>query len=108
MFAALAGSAPAGDEEIDSVHSRYVLNGAVALALGGETARLARLGRSFGPAMEKTPYGADFKAITSVETAPRDFAQVLNRVALVDDFEAFMDSYRARLSGTGAEGPAKS
>ena len=73
-----------------------------ALALGGQTRRLAALGRVFGPAMEKTPFAADFRAMTSVETAPRDFAEVMQRVALVDDFQNFIESYRARLTGETA------
>ena len=52
--------------------------------------------------MAETPYAADFKAITSVENSPRDFAEVLQRVALVEDFQAFIESYRARLSGEAA------
>lgn len=99
VFARLGGAVPEGDAELSDKRSRYVLNRAVALALGGESRRLAALGRTFGPAMEATLYGADFTAITSVETAPRDFAEVLERVSQVDDFMAFMDSYRARLSG---------
>ncbi len=108
VFAELAGPVPGADAEIDEQRSRYILNSAVALALGGETNRLSNLGVAFGPAMDKTPYAADFRAITSVDTAPRDFAEVLQRVAAVDEFEAFMDSYRARLSGAETEAPAKS
>lgn len=99
VFARLGGSVPEGDAVLSETRSRYVLNRAVALALGGETRRLEALGRTFGPAMAQTPYGADFKAITSVETPPRDFAEVLERVTQVEDFQAFMDSYRARLKG---------
>lgn len=99
VFARLGGAVPEGDAELSDKRSRHVLNRAVALALGGESRRLAALGRTFGPAMAKTPYSADFKAITSVDTPPRDFAQVLERVSQVEDFMAFMDSYRARLSG---------
>lgn len=99
VFARLGGPVPEGEAVLADQRSRYVLNRAVALALGGKSQRLAALGRTFGPAMEKTPYDADFKAITSVETAPRDFTDVLQRVSQVDEFQAFMDSYRARLSG---------
>ncbi|MBO6785148.1 MAG: hypothetical protein JJ899_18015, partial [Alphaproteobacteria bacterium] len=100
MFAVLAGPVPADGVPLDERASRFVLNNAVALALGGETDRLAALRTTHGAAMEDTPFAADFRAITSVDTAPRDFADVLERVAAVDAFEAFMDSYRARLSGS--------
>lgn len=99
VFARLGGPIPEGDAKLTDQRSRYVLNRAIALALGKNSTRLAALGQAFGPAMATTPYAADFKAMTSVETTPRDFTDVLQRVALVDDFQAFMDSYRARLSG---------
>lgn len=102
VFARLGGGIPEGDAKLSDKRSRYVLNRAIALALAGNATRLAALGQAFGSAMAETPYAADFKAITSVESSPRDFAQVLERVALVDDFQAFIESYRARLSGAAA------
>lgn len=98
VFARLGGPIPEGDSKLTDQRSRYVLNRAIALALGKNSTRLGGLARAFGPAMAETPYAADFKAMTSVDTSPRDFTDVLERVALVDDFQAFMDSYRARLS----------
>ncbi len=76
------------------------MNRAVALALAGETNRLSALATTHGAAMANTAFGADFRILTAVESAPRDFAEVLKRVAKVDDFQAFMESYRARLAGT--------
>ena len=102
VFARLGGPIPEGDAKLTDQRSRYVLNRAIALALGNNSTRLSALGKAFGPAMAVTPYAADFKAMTSVETTPRDFTDVLQRVALVDDFQAFMDSYRARLSGSAS------
>ena len=102
VFARLGGGIPDGDTKLSDKRSRYVLNRAIALALGGNSTRLNALGQAFGPAMAETPYAADFKAITSVENSPRDFAEVLQRVALVEDFQAFIESYRARLSGEAA------
>lgn len=101
VFARLAGPLPQTAETLPSERSRHVMNRAVALALAGASNRLAALGQTYGSAMEKTPFGPDFRIITSVESAPRDFAEVLQRVAMVDEFQAFMDSYRSRLSDTG-------
>jgi tetratricopeptide (TPR) repeat protein len=98
VFARLAGPLPGPEDTLDSKHSRYVMNRAVALALAGESNRLTALALTYGAAMAETPFGADFRVLTAVETAPRDFAEVLKRVAKVDDFQAFMDSYRARLA----------
>lgn len=100
VFIRLAGALPGPGETLDDKRSRYVMNRAVALALAGENNRLAALGKTHGAAMAGTPFGADFRVLTAVESAPRDFAEVLKRVALVDDFQAFMESYRARLAGT--------
>lgn len=107
VFARLAGGLPSGDETLDEKRSRYILNRAVALALGGETNLLAGVARTFGPAMAETPFGPDFRVVTSVSSPARDFAEVLQRVSTVDDFRAFMDNYRARLAGS-PEAPAGS
>lgn len=106
IFARLAGPFPAADEVLDPKHSRHIMNWAVALALSGESNRLAALGQTHGAAMAQTPLGNDFKVITAVESAPRDFAEVLKRAATVDDFQTFMDNYRARLAGTPETSPA--
>ncbi len=106
VFGRLAGPRSGPEESLDPIHSRYVMNRAVALALAGESNRLSALATTYGPVMAKTPFGPDFKVLTAVESAPRDFAEVLKRVAKVDEFQAFMDSYRARLAGTPDATPA--
>lgn len=106
VFARLAGPLPVPDETLAPKTSRFVMNRAVALALAGESNRLSALATTHGAAMAGTPFGADFRVLTAVETAPRDFAEVLKRVAKVDDFQAFMDSYRARLAGAPDTSPA--
>ncbi len=93
----LAGKPPAGDELLSEQRARYVLNGAVALALAGDLDKLARVRRSFGAVMEKTALAADFRIIVAADRTARDFDDVLKRIATVDDFDAFMKSYRKRL-----------
>lgn len=102
VFSRLSGPLPGPDDVLDDKRSRHVLNRAVALALAGEPNRLAALETTHGAAMAETPFGADFRILTAVESAPRDLAEVLKRVAMVDDFQAFMESYRARLAGNEA------
>jgi hypothetical protein len=106
VFARLAGALPGPDETLEPKQSRFVMNRAVALALAGESNRLSALETTHGAVMAGTPFGADFRVLTSVQSAPRDFAEVLKRVARVDDFQTFMDSYRARLAGTPDTAPA--
>lgn len=48
--------------------------------------------------MDATPYGADFQVIASVDSGASDFQEVMRRVTVADDFQAFMEGYRARLA----------
>jgi len=98
VFGRLAGAPPAPGEALDDVHGRYVLSRAVAQALGGDVKGLAALHQKFAPAMAATPYGADFQVIASVDSGAADFQDVLRRVSVADDFQAFMEGYRARLA----------
>ena len=98
IFARLAGEPPADRKTLDDVRSRYVLSRAVALALNGDLPELATLHRRFSPAMAATPYGADFQVIASVDSGAADFQDVMRRISIADDFQAFMDGYRARLA----------
>jgi tetratricopeptide (TPR) repeat protein len=98
VFGRLAGEPPAGRQTLDEVHSRYVLSRAVALALSGDLRELATLYQRFSPAMAATPYGTDFQVIASVDSGAADFQDVLRRISVADDFQAFMDGYRARLA----------
>ena len=58
----------------------------------------AKLHRRFSSAMAASPYGADFQIIASVDSGAADFQDVLRRVSVADDFQAFMKGYRARLA----------
>ncbi len=98
IFARLAGEPPASRQTLDDVRSRYVLSRAVALALNGDLPELATLHRRFSPAMAATPFGADFQVIASVDSGAADFQDVMRRISIADDFQAFMDGYRARLA----------
>ncbi len=98
VFGRLAGDPPARGQSLDDVHSRYVLSRAVALALISDLPEMAKLHRRFSSAMAASPYGADFQIIASVDSGAADFQDVLRRVSVADDFQAFMKGYRARLA----------
>ena len=100
VFGRLAGDPPARGKSLDDVRSRYVLSRAVALALNRDLAGMAKLYGQFSLAMAATPFGADFQVIASVDSGAADFQDVLRRVSVADDFQAFMDGYRARLAQT--------
>ncbi len=76
--------------------ARLVLNAATALTLGSDTAGLATLRNNFGPAMDKTPDAAAFQILTRPESATGlpDRTALLARVAEVDLFQKFLESYR--------------
>jgi hypothetical protein len=93
----LAGPAPVVGEPLSELRARYALNTAVALALAGDQRRLSQVRRAYGPAMEGTPLAADFRIVAAADRTARDFDDVLQRIATVDDFDAFMKNYRARL-----------
>lgn len=98
VFERLAGKPPAAGEPLVDQRSRYVLSRAVALALNGDLQELASLHSQFSSAMAATPYGADFQVIASVDSGATDFQDVLRRISVADDFQAFMEGYRARLA----------
>ncbi|NNE82766.1 MAG: hypothetical protein HKN28_02230 [Alphaproteobacteria bacterium] len=98
VFGRLAGKPPARGQSLDDVRSRYVLSRAVALALSNDLPGMATLHRNFSSAMAATPFGADFQVIASVDSGAADFQDVLRRVSVADDFQAFMEGYRARLA----------
>jgi tetratricopeptide (TPR) repeat protein len=100
VFGRLAGKPPARGQSLDDVRSRYVLSRAVALALSDDLPGMATLYRNFSSAMAATPFGADFQVIASVDSGAADFQDVLRRVSVADDFQAFMEGYRARLAQT--------
>lgn len=96
----LAGDPPARGQSLGDAQSRYVLSRAVALALNNDLPGMATLHRQFASAMVATPFGADFQVIASVDSGAADFQDVLRRVSVTDDFQAFMKGYRARLAQT--------
>lgn len=102
VFKRLIGSRPATDETLDQQRSRFVLNLAVALSLGGDRAALDALRRDFGGAMQRTEFAYDFRVIAADDSTPEDFNSALARVASVDDFQAFLDNYRERLGRSAA------
>ncbi len=101
----LAGPPPGAGGSLGADRSSYALNLAIALALAGEHERLGQVRRDFGPAMTSSQYAHDFRFIASDETPTTDLDALLQRAAIVDDFQAFMASYRERLAAAGRAPP---
>ena len=82
--------------------ARDVLRRAIALSLSGEGEILALMRQDFGVAMLSTPFAIDFRVVTSNQGSAADIRSAIQRVAAVDDFQAFMEQYRGRASGDAA------
>ena len=104
VFRRLIGPAPSSEEALDQQRARFVLNLAVSLSLSGDHRALMVLRRDFGIAMQRSDFAYDFRVIAADDSSPVDFESALARVASVDDFQAFLDSYRARISSSAQPG----
>ena len=94
-----------GDDSFGDEEKRTVLNWAIALSLSGNTAGLDAVRRRFAKQMAEGPYNEAFKVVTSHTAQPiTDFRMLTRKVAEVDQFQAFMTSYRERLLKLRAPG----
>lgn len=87
-----------GSQPLDKDSRRDVLRFAIASSLAGDRTALAELRRSFGERMKGQPEWPAFQVVTAEDR--RDSAEFRNlaaEIAQVDQFEAFMTSYRDRL-----------
>lgn len=93
----LAGSAPQSIAEDPSLQ-RAVLSLGISLALDGGGPGLTSLRQEYGPALQGTPYEEAFVVITSnLPPTSSDYRRVTEKIAEVDQFEAFLQGYRERL-----------
>lgn len=85
-------------QPLDKDSRRDILRFAIASSLAGDRTALAELRRSFGERMQGQPEWPSFQVVTAEDR--RDSAEFRNlaaEIAQVDQFEAFMTSYRDRL-----------
>jgi hypothetical protein len=84
---------------LDDKQGQYVLNLAIALTLSGNERSLNRLRSDYGEAMEASTYREAFRLIASPQTVGLiDYGSIADKVKDVENFQAFMISYRDRLS----------
>ena len=83
---------------------RHALRAAIAYSLSGDAISLDRLRGNLGPKMVGTEDEAAFAVVSQpVGESSVAFAGVAGQVARSDDLAAFLDEYRARYFGDGAE-----
>jgi len=106
-LADVIGPPPAKGAALEGETARLVVNRAVALAMAQDTAGLSRLRQEFGSAMEATREANAFRVLTRPNevTGLVDNATLRSRMAEVDLFRNFLESYRTRQEQVpGADG----
>jgi tetratricopeptide (TPR) repeat protein len=86
------------DGTLDPTSARAVLNAATAMLLGSDRAGLDELQKTYGAAMDKTDYRADFRVVAGNGADPASFKTLADKVAQTGDLQSFMQSYRERLA----------
>lgn len=86
------------NNKLDAEDQSNVLQWAIALQLGNNADGLVELRKRFGKQMATTKYKDAFQTITGLRSkAITNYRHITRKVAEVDQFEAFMISYRERL-----------
>jgi len=101
IFAQLIGD-PQPETVLEDRDLKFILSWAVALSLSGDMDGLKALHERFGPRMASSAYGNMFRVISpEAEHASEDFVELASEIADVDNFQAFMTSYRQQLKEKG-------
>lgn len=92
------GPPPPAGEALDPQKAGLVVRRAVALSLAQDTEGLDQLRQTFGPAMEGTREATNFQVLTrpGETTGLVDAASIQSRIAEIDLFRSFLDTYRGR------------
>jgi hypothetical protein len=92
----LIGSPPKAGEQLRPEVAEYLVNSAVALSLAGDQTGLDRLAIDYAAAMGGTPQNDTFRLLTQPDTDGqlKDIAAAQSRIADVNLFQGFLDSYR--------------
>ena len=92
----LVGPPPAAGAVLSADQSEWLVNAAIALSLAGDTTGLDRLAIDYGAAMAGSTQSDTFRILTSPEKATqlRDITAAQARIADVDMFQGFLNSYR--------------
>lgn len=92
----LIGPPPKPGEQITSEQAQWLVNCAVAMAMGGDTSGLDRIAIDYTPAMVGQPQNDTFRILTRPEKVGqlRDIASAQSKIAEVDMFRGFLNNYR--------------
>lgn len=99
------GPPPAAGQPLDPQVAGLVVNRAVALSLAQDNAGLDKLRQDFGAAMEKSREATAFRVLTRPGEAAGlvDARTIQGRMAEIDLFRSFLDSYRTKPMATAPQ-----
>jgi hypothetical protein len=92
----LVGPPPKAGVALTNDQGDWLVNCAIAFSLAGDQDGLAKLASDYGPAMASMPQNDTFHVLTQPEKEVqlRDIAAAQAKIADVDMFRGFLDSYR--------------
>ncbi|QJE72999.1 tetratricopeptide repeat protein [Aerophototrophica crusticola] len=101
------GPPPPAGQALDPQVVGLVVNRAVALSLAQDNVGLDKLRQDFGTAMEKSREATAFRVLTRPGEAAGlvDARTIQGRMAEIDLFRSFLDSYRTKPGGNAAPAP---
>lgn len=97
-YQALVRLTPGNEKKTLETRQRYVLSLAISLALAGDGRRLDAVRREFAAEMAKGRYRDAFNLVSGQSgPVPSDYQVITRKVAEVDLFQTFMNTYREKL-----------
>ncbi len=92
----LVGPPPKAGETLSNDQAAWLVNSAIAYSLAGDQTGLDKLAIDYGTAMASTPQADTFGLLTRPEKEGqmKDIAAAQSRIADVNLFQGFLDSYR--------------
>ncbi|MDX2027526.1 MAG: hypothetical protein SFW62_02705 [Alphaproteobacteria bacterium] len=92
----LIGPPPAAGTALNLNQASWLVNAAIALSMAGDQEGLHKLAVDYGPSVATLPQNDTFRVLTQPEKADqlRDIAAAQSKIADVDMFQGFLNSYR--------------
>jgi len=105
----LIGAPPKPGEQLSNDQADWLVNCAVALSLAGDQVGLDKLAIDYGAAMSGTPENDTFRVLTQPEKTGqlKDITAAQSRIADVNMFQGFLNSYRQSTATDAPPAPQK-
>lgn len=105
----LVGPPPPAGTPLTPNQASWLINAAIALSMTGNQEGLHKLAADYGTAMTSLPQNDAFRVLTQPEKADqlRDIAAAQSKIADVDMFQGFLNSYRQTSAPATGKGKTK-